>query len=336
MLFFKRMNNTKKSLLVVFILLMIATAYFINDSKGTLVRRNTHFAIEETKKIDKIKISSSDEEITLVKESEHWKINDKYIARKRIVDNFLMVLNRIQIASPISENEKERIAAMLKEEGVLVEIYRKNRTLRKYYVSTPDIDKHKTYMMMAKRGDPITVRIPSFKGLVAELFSIDQSLWRDKSVFDYQPQNIKSITTEYPGDSSKSFTVINFGDGTFALKQPFKNLFVEDYNMERVVRYFTYFQGIEFERIEKELSKQKIDSLLQSAPFCKISVTNVDDFTNSINIYRKPPEKELDEFGNKLNYDYNRAYAIFNQNNELIIIQYYIFDPLLKEIDYFR
>jgi len=336
MLLFKRMNNTKKTLLVVFILLIIATAYFFNDSKGTLGSRNTHFAIEETKKIDKIKIFSPDEEITLVKESEQWKINDKYIARQSIVNNFLMALSRIQIAAPISENEKERIATVLEKEGILVEIYRKNRIPRKYYVSTSDIDNHKTYMMMAKRGDPITVRIPSFKGLVAELFSIDQSLWRNKSVFDYQPQNIKSITTEYPGDSSKSFTLINFGDGTFALKQPYKNLFVEDFNIERVVRYFIYFQGIDFERIEKELSKQKTDSLLHSAPFCIISLTNVDDFTNSITIYRKPPEKEFDEFGNKLTYDYNRAYAIFNQNNELIIIQYYIFDPLLKEIDYFR
>lgn len=336
MLLFKKMTNTKKTLLVVFILLIIATAYFFNDSKGTLGRRNTHFAIEETKKIDKIKISSPEDNITLVKESGHWKINDKYIARQRMVDNFLMALNRIQIASPIPENEKERIASVLEKEGILVEIYRKNRTLRKYYVSTPEIDNHKTYMMMDGRGEPITVRIPSFKGLVAELFSIDESLWRNKSVFDYQPQNIKSITTEYPGDSSKSFTVINYGDGTFALKQPCKNLFVEDFNVERVVRYFTYFQGIEFERIEKELSKQKNDSLLHAAPFCKISVTHVDDFTNSITIYRKPPEKKFDEFGNKLTYDYNRAYAIFNQNNELIIIQYYIFDPLLKEIDYFR
>jgi hypothetical protein len=336
MLLFKRMNNTKKTFLVVFILWMIAIVYFFNDSKGTLSSSNTHFAIEETKKINKINISSPDEEITLVKESGHWKINDKYIARQRIVDNFLMALNRIQIASPISENEKERIATVLEKEGILVEIYRKNRTLRKYYVSTPAIDNHNTYMMMAKRGDPIMVRIPSFKGLVAELFSIDESLWRDKTVFDYPPQNIKSITAEYPGDSSKSFTVINYGDGTFALKQPYKNLFVEDFNVERVVRYFTYFQGIEFERVEKELSKQKTDSILHSVPFCKISVTNVDDFTNSITIYRKPPEKEFDEFGNKLSYDYNRAYAIFNQNNELIIIQYYIFDPLLKEIDYFR
>ncbi|MDY6800134.1 MAG: hypothetical protein SVU94_02800 [Bacteroidota bacterium] len=330
------MNNTKKILIIVFILLVIAAAYFFNDSKGTISRRNTHFAVEETKKIDKIKIFSPDKELTLVKETEHWKINDKYIARQRIVENFLMALNRIQVAAPISANEKERIVTELEKEGLLVEIYRKNRTLRKYYVSTPEIDKHKTYMMMAKRGEPITVRIPSFKGLVAELFTTDESLWRDKSIFDYQPQNIKSITTEYPGYLSKSFTVINYGDGTFALKYPEKNLFVEDFKVERVVRYFTYFQDIEFERLEKELSKQKTDSLLKSKPYCKISVTDVDDFTNSITIYRKPPERKFDEFGNKLTFDYNRAYAIFNQNNELIIIQYYIFDPLLKEIDYFR
>ncbi|HSH51614.1 MAG TPA: hypothetical protein VK982_07810 [Bacteroidales bacterium] len=330
------MKNIKITLLVVSLLLAIAATYFFTDSKGTLSRRNTHFAVEKTDQIDKIKISSPKEKMVIIKENKQWKINNKYIARQRIVENFLMALNRIQISSPVSNTEKDRLAKVLESEGKLVEIYRKNRTLRKYYVSTPEIDPNKTYMMMAKRDEPISVRIPSFKGLVAELFSTDESLWRDKTIFDYQPQNIKSITAEYFDDPSKSFTIINYGNGTFSLKQPDEGSFVEVFDIENVARYFTYFQGIRFERIETNLSKQKTDSLLQSEPYCTISVTDVDDFTNSITIYRKPPEKEFDEFGNKLKFDYNRAYAIFNQNNELIIIQYYIFDPLLKEIDYFR
>jgi hypothetical protein len=49
-----------------------------------------------------------------------------------------------------------------------------------------------------------------------------------------------------------------------------------------------------------------------------------------------PSKKGVDEFGQKINFDYDRAYASFNNNKELVTIQYYIFDPLLKEIDYFR
>jgi len=332
----KNLDNTYKIFFIALVLFIIAAIYYFTENKGTISQRRFNFAVESTEKIDKIKISSANQKLTLVKENAQWKINGKYIARQRLVDNFLMALNRIQISTPLSANEKKQTAEILEKEGRLVEILSNKRTLRKYYVSTPDINTNKTYMMMVKRGEPIVVRIPSFKGLVAELFITDENLWRDKTIFDYQPQNIKAIHVEYPKEPSNSFEVIHLSDGTFALKNEAENIFVEDFEVKRVVRYFTYFQKIAFERIEKELSEHKKDSLLMSAPYCKISVTDVENYTNSITIFRKPAEQEFDEFGNKITFDYNRAYAIFNQNNELIIIQYYIFDPLLKEIDYFR
>ncbi|MFP4025266.1 MAG: DUF4340 domain-containing protein [Thiohalospira sp.] len=331
-----KVGHTKKTILILFSLLVIAAIYFFSNSKGTLNRRNTHFAVESTNQIKKIIISASDEKLLLIKENEQWKINNKYIARQSVVDNFLMALNMLQVSSPLSNNEKEEVAKMLEREGIQVEIFKKNRRLRNYYVSTPAMTNDKTYMMMVKRGEPFAIRIPAFKGLVAELFSTNEELWRDKTIFDYKPQNIKTISIEYPGQPSKSFELINFGDGTFALKNPNENSFVEDFNLEKSIRYFTYFQGIKFERIENEMSQQRSDSLLNSEPYCRITVTDMENYENSITIFRKPAEQEYDEFGNKIKYDYDRAYAFFNQNNELIIIQYYIFDPLLKEIDYFR
>lgn len=332
----KKVDHTKITMFIAFILLFFAAIYFFSNSTGTLNKRNTHFAVESTDQISKIIISSSDEKLLLIKENEQWKINNKYIARQHVVDNFLMALSMLQVSSPLPNNEKEQIAKMLQREGIQVDIYKKNRILRNYYVSTPAMTNDKTYMMMVKRGEPFAVRIPAFKGLVAELFSTNEGLWRDKTIFDYQPQNIKTISLKYPKQPSNSFEVINYGDGTFSLKNPNENSFIEDFNLEKLVRYFTYFQGIKFEGIENELSQQKTDSLLNSEPYCRITVTDMENYENSVTIFRKPPEQEYDEFGNKVNYDYNRAYAIFNQNNELIIIQYYIFDPLLKEIDYFR
>ena len=65
-------------------------------------------------------------------------------------------------------------------------------------------------------------------------------------------------------------------------------------------------------------------------------VEDADGVKNSIKVFRKPAPNKIDEFGQKAEFDYNKAYGVLNNANEIILIQYYIFDPILKEIDYFR
>lgn len=325
-----------KLLFVLIVLIVIASIYYFSNSKGSLNLRNASFAVESLDIITKIKISNGDKNLILKKELDHWKVNNKYRATNRSIENFMMVINRIDILAPVSKVEKEQVALILKSDGVLIEVFKKNRTLKKYYVSKPEINNSKTYMMMYKSSEPFVVRIPSFKGLVADLFIIDENFWRDKAIFNYQPQNIENIVVEYPENTSKSFRVINYNDGTFAIQNLSNKIFVENFNVDKVARYFTYFQRIVFEDVVENLNKTMLDSVLQTKPFNIITVEDIHGNTNKIAIYRKPPEKEYDEFGQKAEFDYDRAYATFNNNNELITIQYYIFDPLFKEIDYFR
>ncbi|MGM0408536.1 MAG: hypothetical protein ACQERU_11170 [Bacteroidota bacterium] len=331
-----KMNNTLKTFIIVFILLIIAAVFFFTDSKGTLKRGNINFAVESIDNISKIKMFSDNKPLMLSKENIQWKVNDQYVARNRVVDNLLMALNRIEILKPVSKSEKEEIAQLLKEKGKLIEIYKNKKLIRKYFVSLPEMDANKTYIMMAKSSEPFIARIPAFKGLISELFIMDESFWRDKTIFNYNPQDIQSILVEYPEAKSQSFRLINSGDGSIALQDLVSDTYIQNFNLEKVMRYFTYFQDINFEDIADELPQTTVDSILQTKPYCKISILDFDKNKNSITIYRKPPESEFDEFGDKAKYDYNRAYAVFNQNKELIVIQYHIFDPLLKEIDYFR
>jgi hypothetical protein len=191
-------------------------------------------------------------------------------------------------------------------------------------------------MMMEKPSEPFIVSIPAFRGLLANLFRTDENYWRNKTIFDYEPQNIQSIKVEYPQEQLKSFQVNNYNNGTFAIQNLAQNIFIEDFDVEKVARYFTYFQRIVFKDVVNDLSKATTDSILNSDPYCVITVKDESDEENKVAIYRKPSDKKYDEFGQELKFDYDRAYASFNHNKELIIIQYYIFDPLFKEIDYFR
>jgi hypothetical protein len=263
-------------------------------------------------------------------------VNNKYRTSDSYIENLTLALSRITVFSPVSKSEKEQVSTILRKDGVLVEVNKNRRTLKSFYVSKPGMNKERTFMMMENSSDPFIVRIPAFKGLLAKLFVLDEAYWRDKTIFDYEPQNIETIQVEYPNNMQSSFLAINYSDGTFAIQNLSENKFLQDFDVNKLARYFTYYQRIEFEDITQDLSQSTTDSILNSDPFCIISVKDEMGTETKISVYRKPSDKEFDEFGNKVRFDYDRAYASLNKNKELIIIQYYIFDPLFKEIDYFR
>ncbi len=325
-----------KIYIILLVLIIIAGIYYFSNSKGSLNLRNTSFSNESTEDITKIQISSPESRVELTKESDNWKVNNKYWATEKYIENLLLATQRVVISSPVSKAEKQQIVSILKADGILVEFYKKNRSIKKFYVSKPSMNPSKTYMMMEKSDEPFIVKIPAFKGLLAQLFVIDENYWRNKTVFDYQPQNIENIAVNYSKNKEKSFRIINYNNGTFALQNLSNESFEKDFNVDKVARYFTYFQRITFEDVVQDLNQEKIDSVLESLPYCEIEVEDITGGKNKIAIYRKPSKRELDEFGNKVLFDYDRAYASFNNNHELITIQYYIFDPLFKEIDYFR
>ena len=222
-----------KSIIVLVILSIIAGAYFFSNSKGSLNRRNSSFEINSAD-ITKIQISTPNEKLLLEKQQNQWKVNSKYKAIDKSIENFLLAINRIAVTAPASNAEKEQVASILAVDGLVVEVFKKNKTIKKYYVSKPSMNKDKTYMMMHNSSEPFVVRIPSFKGLVADLFIIDENYWRDKTVFNYHPQSISSIVVEYPEHMSKSFKAINYNNGTFAfflefIQFCFQNLFFHQF-----------------------------------------------------------------------------------------------------------
>ena len=329
------MKNNKFTYIIFIALFSIAAIYFFSNKNGTLNKRNTSFAIESINEILSIKILSDNKELLLKKEMQKWKVNNKYQVKNRNINNFLMAANRIDLLAPVSNTEKDQVASLLKSDGIVVEFFKGKRSIKKYYVSKPGMSKSKTYMMMFKSSEPYIVRIPSFQGLVADLYVVDENYWRDKTVFNYPPQNIKNINVEYP-DNQKSFELINYNNGTFALQTTSNKKFLNDFDVNKVARYFTYFQGITFEKVVEDMSINQLDSIFDATPFIEISVEDINGLENVIKVYRKPANQELDEFGQKAMFDYNRAYAVLNNADELILIRYYIFDPLFKEIDYFR
>lgn len=318
------------------VLAVIALFYLFTTSNGTLNKRKSNFAVENINEITSIELNDGKQILTLTKEDFDWIVNRKYIVKEWNIKNFLTALNRIKVLSPVSKSETEQIVMLLQNDGVKIDVFKGNRHLKQFTVSKPSMNKSKTYMLMNKSKEPFVVHIPLFKGLVSDLFITDENYWRDKIIFNYKPQNIESIDVDYYQDITKSYIIKNYNDGTFSLysKAVKKNL--EEFDVNKVATFFTYFQNINFEGVLDNQNQNYIDSTLSSDPFARISIIDYNGVEKSVTLYRKPADKEFDEFGQKSKFDYHKAYGVMNNSNEIILIPYYNIDPILKEIDYFR
>lgn len=320
---------------VLVLLLLSGWIFFFSNSSGILSLRNSNFSIDNIDKVSSIYLSDNAITLSLDKINNQWMVNNKFQAKEQSMSNLLLAVNRLQVHYPVSKAEREQIALLLKNDGIKVEIKINRFKSHRFLVSKPSMNKEKTYMMMANSAEPYVVKIPGFKGNVAELFPTSENAWRNNLIFNYLPQNIQTITVEYPLTPEKSFSLKNFNDGSFALISR-NNQPEPDFNVEIAARYFTYFQNIQFEDVLTDESQIKKDSVFASTPYVQITVKDFNSIENNIKIFRKPSDGETDEFGEKTKFDLNKAYALLNNNNELLLIQYYNFDPLLKEIDYFR
>lgn len=326
----------KLSYIVIVLLGIIASVYFFSNSKGTLNKHESSFAVESIEKITEIQIKEGENTVFLKKENNNWKVDGKYQVKEWNINNFLIAVNRLEILTPVSKVENEQIKMLLEKDGIGVEFFSGKRRVKKYIVSKPSMNRSKTYMLMNRSDQTFVVRIPSFKGLVSNLFVAKENYWRDKTVFNYLPQNIKNIITQYPANNAKSYKLINYNDGSFALQTLSSEEFIDDFKVDKAARFFTNFQNIHFNNVLSDIDRSVSDSILNSMPYAIVSVEDVEGVENSIKIFRKQAPNKLDEFGQKAEFDYNKAYGVLNNANEIILIQYYIFDPILKEIDYFR
>ncbi len=104
----------------------------------------------------------------------------------------------------------------------------------------------------------------------------------------------------------------------------------------RILEYLERYEKIYYEMVDTESTPELIDSVLNSQPFIRISVTDVDGEINEVVAYHMPNFREtLDPVtGDLFEYDVDRMYA--NINKELFVyIQFATFDEITIKKDDF-
>ncbi|MEQ8706888.1 MAG: DUF4340 domain-containing protein [Phaeodactylibacter sp.] len=278
-------------LLIVFLLLGGGAFWYLSTdderNKMTLAGSDRDFAVEDMSKLHKIFIAGrKGERTTLLRNDEGgWDVEGGGKTNPNVMNPLLEAIHNVRIKYKPSDNALKNMVNVLATQSKKVELYDKEGNLLKaYYIGGSTADERGTYIIMDGAEQPYVAEMPGFSGNLSVRFDRLGDEWRDKNLFSKKVEDIKYLSVEYPKQKNQSFileasgsdfTVKPFYDITPEIQRPFKEGSVE--------ACLTNFESVGAEAFRNQHSGR--DSILQTIPFCSITLVNKSEDTTRAVFY---------------------------------------------------
>lgn len=335
----------KRNLVLIVLTLVLAIGaavlYYTNKGSGTIGEAAKAFAIEDTSKVTKIFLADKYGSQTTLERGENdvWTMNGgQYNAREDAVKTLLTTMKNLAVQSPVGKNARKTILKDMASRAVKVEIYMdgKNKPSKVYYVGGATQNNQGTYMKMEGAEEPFVMEIPGFVGYLSTRYFTESYKWRSTVLFSKPIDQIKSVKVEYTAHPDQSFEIELHDGKEVTLKALQPETYIESFDTVAIAQYLGNFKRINYEAVEN-YSASKVDSILATPVVFAITMVDVDGNTTTVKSYRKKsrytPGHEPE---NPSEYDVDRMYANINDEKEIVLIQFFVFDKLLKELDFFE
>ena len=345
-----------KALFIITILIVIAGVLIIlNRNYSTLDDRESGFAVEDTATITKIFMADKNNlSVKLEKRADgQWIINDKYLAHPFNMSMLLGTMKDLTVRYPVPLAARDNVLIRLASIARKVEIYQmkyrinlfdkiklfpREKLTRTYYVGDATQDNLGTYMLMEGAEQPYVVFLPTLRGFIYTRFSTVEDDWRDHTVFNTPVQDLDWVKVEFMEEPEESFIVKtdeagNLSLTTLADKQE------HTYDTLRMLQFVTAFKDIRFESIlNNKLEPEFIDSVAAQPMAHRITLKEKDGDEVVVRTFRKGGFSQFyEEDGATIApFDLDRLYAYINDDRDFVLLQYFVFDKVLRTASYLR
>ncbi len=296
------------------------------------------FAVRDTASITKIFIANkNNQSVTLTRTGKGtWLANNRFPARSDAMNTLLYTINMLEVKTVIDPHAWDNVIKNLAVQAVKVEIYEGAKRVKVYYVGGETADELGTYMMLSnpeteENYKPYIIYIPGFDGYLTTRYFIKEDDWRDRSIFQYYPYDLKSVSIQYPAADS-SFRINILGKNQFMLDNPFTNQKAVRFDTMAVKQYLTYYQSVLW---EVTAPGTKRDSITNSPPIAILRVEDAKGKVTTLKLFhRKPAANAEQKYGIEYKYDPDRLFALIN-NKDFVVVQYFVFGKILQPATYF-
>lgn len=355
-------KTNKLTLIIAAVLVVIAGMLIWNNRYLSTVRGDSaDFMVWDTSTVTKFYLADRNDHESLLERQPDgtWMLNGTYKAHSKQVQQFLTTLYKVRIKMPVSVASHDNIVKQLAVNSTKVEVYQTvprinlfNRIklfyhearTKVFYVGDATKDSSGTFMLKEGADKAYIVYIPGFRGFITTRFTALPDDWRDHSVFSANMADIQSVCVEFNREPGESFKVENTGRHQYSMTRLADNTPIA-FDTLKVINLLSSFGDLRFEALLNNIIPQKrFDSIVQSPYLHRVTLTTKDGTVTQMTTFEKfvnntailEIEGRVDEFGNPLDpIDHNRIYGLINDDKDLTLIQYYVFDKVLNPADYY-
>jgi len=327
----------KKTLLLAALFLVLgAGAWYALRAKknqsGTVNSWDIEFAVKNTDDIGKIFIADRrGRTATLELKDGAWIYNGKYPARPTSIETLLQTLRHVTVQRITTIAAEDAMIKSLASEGLKVEIYdKKGQKVKCYYVGGVTNDEKGTYMIMEGAERPYVVHIPSFTGQVRVRYMLGDDLWRDRAVFSEKPEEIQSVSIEYPQNKSESFRLEKLKEGNYKVQPYFSTTAVNPSPQRKGVPegYLLQFERMLAEGYETDNPLR--DSVAALVPFAIVKIKRSNGSESQTRFW--PLEVKRDAMTGK---QYVERYFVEKEGADFLLVQHRVFGVVFKPYSFF-
>ena len=327
-------RNTFIIALVVIALGVLAVILINQNGSGTLKPELKDFAVQDTASIDKIfMVRKSNEQVILSREEGSWMVNDTYEVRPDAISLLLKTIQRLRVKAPVSKSAMDYVLKMMATRNTKVEIFSKGKLIKTYYVGGPTQDQVGTFMMMEGSSVPFVVSIPGFAGYLSSRYFTEEDQWRTPLLLSYDYKEISQIRSVNNDDPSQSF-ILSSGNDKLMMTRLENNEQASSLDTLAVRFFISNHERVACEFFADLLEPEIKDSLAAAQPFHVLEITDIYGKKTKIEAHRRAPLEQADPDEPVYEYDRERMYARIN-DKVWVVIQYFVFDPLFHEFDFF-
>ena len=322
----------KQIIILIVTIAIIAGLYIYLEKKDYPVSKT--FSVNEN--FDKIFLSDMQEQSVILSKNKNgkWVLNNSENIRPDAIKILINTIKKVRVKTSVPKAQRENIYKKISSENIKVEIYNKDNKLITYYVGGPTNDYEGTYFFDDKSKDIYITHIPGFTGYLTPRYFVDKEIWKDRTIINYDKDQISSLSIHYYNKDTTSFTLettplnIDVND---------KKIDLNNIDLKKVNLYLNGFSKLEIEGFENNYIKK--DSILNSPEFCRLTLTDKNKKHTDLKLFKMPINKrsklQYNKDGKALKYDLDRLFVDINNGKDFGILQLYVFNRVLVKPEFF-
>ena len=324
----------RSNLLLPLLLLLLlggAAYYFLSDKTATETG-DWVMHVENPDDIYHIFIAERDGSTADVRRGDkYWTYNDKYNANPNVVANVLAAVTKIRMQSRPAAAAIPNMIQTLATRSTKVELYDKNdKLLKSYYVGGVTPNELGTFMILEGSDNPYIMEIPYAHVSLKQRFFTGDEKWRDKTLVEYNPKDILSVSVEYPKRKNKSFKLTsNKGSWKVDPFYPTTRKIEKEVNQDLVDSYLMGFKKVGAETFESRPRFIKRET--NQREFCILKIVTRDGTQDEIHFFPILTYKDED----KTQPEPVARYLTINSKNDHYLTQHLVFKDLFWAYEFF-